>query len=106
MPSAACTIMAAATKTTLITTGPRLNSLMTLNRCRTATTQISGIHLPVLRNGLIFLKLALPLHPVERRHHARERLPLGDRQPGFRQPCGTANQDHEENKGGDGVKPQ
>ena len=60
----------------------------------------------ILRDGLILFERALPLRFAERRQYAHDRLPLGDRQARFRQPRCTANQNHGEHQGGDGIKPQ
>ena len=60
----------------------------------------------VLRNGLIFLELGLPLRLVQRRQRAHDRLPFGDRKAGFGKPRRAADQNHGEHKRGDGIKPQ
>jgi hypothetical protein len=52
------------------------------------------------------LELGLPLRGAERRHHAHDRLPLGDRQTGFGQPGRAADQHHGEHECGDGEQPQ
>ena len=66
----------------------------------------AGIELAVLRDGLIFLELGLPPTFAERRQRAQHRLPLGDREAGFGEPGGAADQDHRQNQRGDGIEPQ
>ncbi len=75
---------------------------MVLNCARTH----AGVELAVLRDGPIFLELGLPPTFAERRQRAHHRLPLGDREAGFGEPGGAADQNHRQNQRGDGVEPQ
>ena len=56
----------------------------------------AGVEQPVLRNMPVFLELRGPARGRERRQDAGDRLPLGDRQPGERQPGNAADDDHRE----------
>ena len=60
----------------------------------------------ILRNGLIFFELGLPLGVVKRRYYAHDGLPLGDRQTGFGQPRRTTDQNHGKDQRGNGIKPE
>ena len=66
----------------------------------------AGIKRAVLRNGLIFRERVLPVARGKRRQRAHDRLPLGDREAGFRQPRRAADQNHRQHQRGDRIKPQ
>ena len=65
----------------------------------------AAVERAVLRDRLIFFKLALPLRITQRRDDAQHRLPLGDGKPGFGQPRRTADQHHGEHQCGDRQQP-
>ena len=65
----------------------------------------AGVEFAVLRDGLVALERLRPLRLVERRQRAGNRLPLDDRQSGFRQPRGAADQHHDRDQRGDHDQP-
>ena len=65
----------------------------------------AGVEFAILRDGLVALERLRPLRLVERRQRAGDGLPLDDRQSGFRQPRGAADQHHDRDQGGDRDQP-
>ncbi len=65
----------------------------------------AGVEFAVLRDRLVALERLRPLRLVERRQRAGNRLPLDDRQSGFRQPRGAADQHHDRDQRGDRDQP-
>ena len=65
----------------------------------------AGVEFAILRDGLVALERLRPLRLRQRRQRAGDRLPLDDRQAGFREPRGAADQHHDRDQGGDRKQP-
>jgi hypothetical protein len=65
----------------------------------------ASVEFAVLRDGLVALKCLHPLRLIERRQRAGNRLPLHDRQSGFGEPRGAADQHHDRDQGGNRDQP-
>ncbi len=65
----------------------------------------AGVEFAVLRDGLVAFERLHPLRLVERRQRAGNRLPFDDRQSGFGEPRGAADQHHDRNQRGDHDQP-
>ncbi len=65
----------------------------------------AGVEFAVLRDGLVALERLQPLRLVERRQRAGDRLPFDDRQSGFGQPRGAADQHHDRDQRGHDDQP-
>ena len=65
----------------------------------------AGVEFAILRDGLVGVERLRPLLLIERRQRAGDRFPLDDREPGFGQTRGAADQHHDRDQGGDREQP-
>ncbi len=66
----------------------------------------AGDEFLILRDRLIFGEFGEPIGLGERRQHAGDRLPFGDREAGFREPRRAADDDHGEDQRRDAPEPE